>query len=186
MSFDHVVFSNGYIVPCESLQQHDQPLDQGSFEPCHGEDKAHQPSVDVSLDVQTEASWDHEESRQPNLNEESKVSEKTDRHQINSTVISRKTLNVERNVKKLLRLLRKWIKQQFDSFFKKKHYYWDDATLRNQTLRFFTELSSLEISLEFYKLNEEMFFHLIHNTYESRNGEMINMPIIALYKEVFG
>jgi hypothetical protein len=145
--------SDGYIVPCEIPQHHDTPKDSGSFEPCHGEDKAHQ-SVDVTLDVQTEASWDHEEFRQPEQNEESNpLSSKSDRQQINSSSKSRNCLNVERNIKKLLRLLRKWIKRQFDSFFKKKHYYWDDETLRNETRRFFTELSTFEIPLEFYTQN---------------------------------
>ena len=153
LSFDHVVMSDGYIVPCELPQHHDTPKDSGSSEPCHGEDKAHQ-SVDVTLDVQTEASWDHEEFRQPEQNEESNtLSSKSDRQQINSSSKSRNCLNVERNIKKLLRLLRKWIKRQFDSFFKKKHYYWDDETLRNETRRFFTELSTFEIPLEFYTQN---------------------------------
>ena len=53
----------------------------------------------------------------------------------------RTTLNVERNLKKIVRLLRKSLKRQFDEVFNKKHYYWDDVSLRKQTLKFFTELS---------------------------------------------
>jgi len=52
------------------------------------------------------------------------------------------SLNVERNLKLILRQLRKSLKRMFNDVFNKKHYYWNDSSLRKQTLKFFTELSS--------------------------------------------
>ena len=100
-------------------------------------------------------------------------------------------INVERNLKKVVRLLRKSVKRQFDEMYKKKHYYWSDDKLRMRTLKFFTELSAYEIPLEFYMKNEQVFFKLIHNTIDELNltdntDGMKHMPITELFKDVFG
>ena len=100
------------------------------------------------------------------------------------------TLNVERNIKTLLRLLRKSVKRHFDNCHKKKHYYWNDKNLRLRTLKFFTE--ALDVPTEFYCANEEAFFKLVHNTKEIAEDDevsgscMKHMAITELFKEVFG
>jgi hypothetical protein len=94
----------------------------------------------------------------------------------------------------MLRLLRKSLKRQFDDIYLKKHYYWNDSSLRKQTLKFFTEKSNFQVPSEFYVKNEEVFFKLIHNTYDESkrqsddNGDgcMKHMPVTDLFKDVFG
>jgi poly-beta-hydroxyalkanoate depolymerase len=86
-------------------------------------------------------------------------------------------------------MLRKSLKRQFDSVFNKKHYYWNDTSLRRQTLKFYTELSTFQVPSEFYLQNEEAFFKLIHNTYDEtkRDGAcMKHMAVTSVFKEVFG
>jgi hypothetical protein len=83
------------------------------------------------------------------------------------------------------------MKRQFDEVYNKKHYYWTSDNMRKRTLMFFTELSSYEIPLDFYLKNEEVFFKLIHNTYdESKRTDihdgMDHMPITELFKDTFG
>ena len=100
------------------------------------------------------------------------------------------TLNVERNIKTLLRLLRKSVKRHFDNCHKKKHYYWNDKNLRLRTLKFFTE--ALDVPSEFYAANEEAFFKIVHNTKEICESDEIggscmkHMAVTDLFKEVFG
>lgn len=100
------------------------------------------------------------------------------------------TLNVERNIKTLLRLLRKSVKRHFDNCHKKKHYYWNDKNLRLRTLKFFTE--ALDVPTEFYAANEEAFFKIVHNTKDICESDEIggscmkHMAITDLFKEVFG
>jgi hypothetical protein len=70
-----------------------------------------------------------------------------------------------------------------------KHYYWNDKNLRMRTLKFFTDY--LNVADEFYLRNEEAFFMLVHNTYDSSkltdtSACMEHMPITELFKEVFG
>jgi hypothetical protein len=74
--------------------------------------------------------------------------------------------------------------------FNKKHYYWNDTSLRRQTLKFFTELSTFQVPSEFYMENEEAFFKLIHNTYDETKRTdsacMKHMAVTSIFKEVFG
>ena len=95
-------------------------------------------------------------------------------------------INVERNLKKVVRSLRKSVKRQFDEVYGKKHYYWNGDKLRKFTLQFFTEKSAYEIPLEFYLKNEDAFFKLIHNTRSDISDGMTHMPITELFKDVFG
>ena len=99
-------------------------------------------------------------------------------------------------VKKLLRAFRASLKRQFNELSGKKHYHWVDTSLRIITLQFFTALSEQDINIEFYKQNEEAFFKLVHNTWDSKTskkskktydgGDMKRMAITGVYKEVFG
>lgn len=99
-------------------------------------------------------------------------------------------------VKKLLRAFRASLKRQFNELSGKKHYHWVDSSLRIITLQFFTALSEQDINIEFYKQNEEAFFKLVHNTWDSKTskkskktydgGDMKRMAVTGVYKEVFG
>jgi len=190
LSFDYVNFNNGYMVPCTApvaapfvIKSDTLPVKLNncigsipSPSPCV-EDKDENKSVDVLPNENTAISSVKEEQSET----------------INSCKTSTRvkaTLNVERNIKTLVRLLRKSIKRQFDDVYNKKHYYWNDTNLRKRTLKFFTELSNFDVPAEFYIENEEAFFKLIHNTYDNSKhtiGEcMKHMPITDLFKEVFG
>jgi hypothetical protein len=187
LSFDYVSFNNGYMVPRAApevpiVAMSDIPpvklnISLGSIPPCV-EDKD-EKSVDVlpnEITANSSVKEEHSETINSCLPRVRKTA----------------TLNVERNIKTLVRLLRKSLKRQFDDVYNKKHYYWNGTNLRKRTLKFFTELSNFEVPCEFYLENEEAFFKLIHNTYDNSKhtqeiGEcMKHMPITDLFKEVFG
>lgn len=156
LSFDYVFLNDGYIEPClpPKVEADKQPTQEnliGSIS-CHGDDKE-----DKSADVLP--------------NENTAISSvKEDSEQINSSLPSvhiHAPLNVERNIKTLVRLLRKSLKKKFDDVYNKKHYYWNDTNLKKRTLKFFTELSDFEVPTEYYIRNEEAYFKLIHNTYDN-------------------
>jgi len=91
-----------------------------------------QNTVEFSFNEQTDASSDLEDSLPVGIDSKPPVSSSLQ-------VVSKGPLNVERNLKKILRLLRKSLKRQFDEVHNKKHYYWSGENLRRRTMIFFTE-----------------------------------------------
>ena len=191
LSFDHIILKDGYIQPCveptgESqygLNNHDEATSNTPrVVPFDVEDvKVHsQPSaVEVLPNEQTEACSDGDDHS----------------HQIDSTLPTSSSLkarsgklNVERCLKKVIRLFRKSLKRQFDDVYNKKHYYWNHLNLRKKTLAFFTEMDT-PVSADFYLKNEEAFFKLVHNTFDDQKSTLEGMQACAvskLFKDVFG
>lgn len=203
LSFDHVVFKDGYMEPSISYNEAVHVESDVTMELASSKSE-HQVLDDkdiTSSSVIEVLPYENTDASSLCLN--ASVESTFDQLQIDSTQKNeeptspvrnavRTTLNVERNLKKIVRSLRKSLKRQFDEVYNKKHYYWDDVCLRKQTLKFFTELSTYQVPSEFYMKNEEVFFKLIHNTYDeskypSTNGKgMVHVPVTDLFKDVFG
>lgn len=142
LSFDHVCLQDGYIQPCvepfdDCLSQRDltfvEPpqVEPTSPEVC-GLKAEQQIAAESFLNDLTCACSDlgvAEEAKNSSPSASSSLRKKTQACR----------LNVERNLKKILRLFRKSLKRMFDEIHGKKHYYWSHLTLRKQTLSFFVE-----------------------------------------------
>lgn len=199
LSFDSVTFIDGYIEPC--LPHHEiviRPRSNSIF------GNISTPVADTPVSEPVD--------EKPNLAVEVLPFENTDvgsldaneysqelqivsnGEQSNGTAprCSNTALNVERNLKHIVRQLRKSLKKEFDKKYGKKHYYWDDDKLRAKTYEFFTIDSAYNVPVEFYLRFEEVFFLLIHNTYDEgklssfSNGAMKHIAVTALFKDIFG
>jgi len=70
---------------------------------------------------------------------------------------------VEEKAKQYIRLFRRSIKRQFDDIYKRKHYHWTDAAVREKTARFYLETLDIPgLTPELYKANECAFYMLMH------------------------
>ena len=107
---------------------------------------------------------------------------------IPSEINDQKKIKTDQVVKKIWRLFRHLVKENFQKVFGKKYYHWIERTKRQKTLAFFTERQELkrghvdyQVSLDFYKRNEEVFYKLVHNT-SFEDGD----PVSQNFQKVFG
>lgn len=96
-----------------------------------------------------------------------------------SELIDQKKIKTDQVVKKIWRLFRHLIKEKFFKLYDKKYYHWIEKTKRQKTQAFFIE--NYQVSQDFYKRNEEVFFKLVHNT-SFEEGDAVSQN----FQKVFG
>ena len=76
-------------------------------------------------------------------------------------------IKVEQKSKEFIRLFRKSLKRQFNDLHKRRHYTWNNRALRLKSKIFYLEhLECPSITPALYKLQESLFFSLIHPNFK--------------------
>ena len=91
-------------------------------------------------------------------------------------------------IKQILRAFRSFLKNQFQTKFGRKYYYWIPKTLRKNTEVFFQEIYPA-IDPQDYIEYENIFMLLIHNTKAKEISKMVKVKsakVTKLFKDTFG